>query len=284
MTQSIALLVDSGMNTPDEILSLPGVYEVPLNIIYKEAIYTDKVDISPKEIYDRLSIEIPSTSLPNGKTIHEIFEKIVANGHQEVLVMTISSGLSGTFNALKLMSEDFPELTSAFIDTKSVAIGGGLQAAYAKELIDSQMPLQDILNILQSKVEQSQVYFTLPTLEYLKKGGRIGLVSSVIGSALNLHPVVSCNQDGIYHTVAKARGRKRSIQKMLHTGELFMGEASSYDLAVAHTYCEADAEELAGILKTIFPNFRKFYFSQASPALGIHTGPDAIGFTILKHD
>lgn len=284
MTQPIALLVDSGMNTPEEILSLPGVYEVPLNIIYQDAIYTDKVDITPQEIYERLAIEIPTTSLPNGKTIHQIFEKIVENGHKEALIMTISSGLSGTFNALKLMSEDFPQLTSAFIDTKSVAIGGGVQAAYAKELIDDNLSLTTITETLQEKVKQSQVYFTLPTLEYLKKGGRIGLVSSVIGSALNLHPVVSCNEDGIYHTVAKARGRKRSIQKMLHTGELFMDDAPSYDLGIAHTFCEQDANELAVVLKTLFPNFRKFYFSQASPALGIHTGPDAIGFTILKHN
>lgn len=284
MTHTIALLVDSGINTPEEILSLPGVYEVPLNIIYKDAIYTDRLDITAEEIYHRLDEEIPSTSLPNGHTIHSMLEKIVENGHTDLLIMTISTGLSGTFNALKLMAEDFPTLNTHMIDTKSVAIGGGLQSAFAKELIDQGQSFQEIIAKLEDNVSKSQVYFTLPTLEYLKKGGRIGLVSSVIGSALNLNPVVSCNTDGVYHTIAKARGRKRSIQKMLHASQQFLADATSFDVAVAHAFCDKDARELAQTVKELYPNFRKFYFSQASPALGIHTGPDAMGLTILKHN
>lgn len=213
MTQSIALLVDSGMNLPDDILNLNGVYEVPLNIIYKEAVYTDKVDIFPAEIYDRLQEEVPSTSLPNGQAIHHILEKIVSDGYSELLIVTISSGLSGTYNALKLTVADFPQITTRLVDTKSIAIGGGLQGAYAKELIDSGLPLEKVATQLEELVTKSQVYFTLPTLEYLKKGGRIGLVSSVIGSALNLHPVVSCNEDGIYHTVAKLVGVNVAYKK-----------------------------------------------------------------------
>lgn len=284
MTNQIALLVDSGMNLPEEILSLPGVYEVPLNIIYKDKVYTDKVDITHAEIYGRLDEEIPSTSLPSGQAIHTMLEKIIEKGHTELLIMTISSGLSGTYNALKLLSEDFPQLTTQMIDTKSIAIGGGLQGVLAKELIDQGHSLNDITEKLNTYVERSQVYFSLTTLQYLKKGGRIGLVSSVIGSALNLHPVVSCNENGIYHTVAKARGRKRSLQKMLAVCDHFSKNSLSYDIAIAHSYCHADALEFAEVIKTTFPNFKKFYLSQASPALGIHTGPDALGFTILLHD
>ncbi|QIL45874.1 DegV family protein [Vagococcus coleopterorum] len=284
MTKQIALLVDSGMTLPEEILALPGVYEIPLNIIYKDAVYTDKVDITAEDIYARLDEEIPSTSLPSGQTIHYIMEKIIADGYQELLIVTISSGLSGTHNAVKLIAEDFPQLTCALIDTKSITLGGGLQGAYAKELIDHGLSLTECEEKLNTLVSESRVYFSLPTLEYLKKGGRIGLVSSVIGSALNLHPVVSCNEDGVYHTAAKARGRKRSVAKMVETASDFIGDSTSYDMGVAHAFCETDARNLAAFLKDTFPHIRNFYFEQASPALGIHTGPDAFGMTVLKHN
>ncbi|WEG73461.1 DegV family protein [Vagococcus intermedius] len=281
MTNSIALLVDSGMDVPKEVLQKEGVYEIPLNIIYKDAVYTDKKDITDTEIYARLDEEIPSTSLPSGQSISDILEKIIADGYTKLVVATISSGLSGTHNALKLMLEDFPELTTVMIDTKCIAIGGGLQGVYAKELIDSGLDLTSIRTRLNDMVKNARVYFSISTLEYLKKGGRIGLVSSVIGSALNLHPVISCNEDGVYHTIAKARGRKRSLEKMIQDAEAFVKDHSSYDIGVAYTACIEDATKLAETLKQRLPNYNHFYFHPVSPALGIHAGPDGLGFGIL---
>lgn len=123
----------------------------------------------------------------------------------------------------------------------------------------------------------------MPTLTYLKRGGRISTIASLIGTGMNLHPVISCNSDGEIFTPVKARGRKRSIKKMLQEGLSFVGGDTGYDIAAIHTNCPEDAKLFSELLKTTFPNYRKFYFSQASPVIGIHTGPDALGFTILKH-
>lgn len=282
MSDKIALLVDSGVNLPPEIASLPGVYVVPLTIVYKETSFRDSLDISPKEIYDQLDSEQPTTSLPKGQDIHKYFEDILADGYQKVIVMTISGNLSGTLNAIKLISEEFPTLTTAFVDTKSAASGSGLQAAYAKELIDKWQDFDTVLPLIEASVKNAVIYLSLPTLEYLKRGGRIGLVSSLVGSTLNIQPVISCNADGVIHTVEKARGRKRSLEKMIGVGQRFLKDGANYDIAIVYGACLDDALAFAENVKAHFPNYRKCHISQVTPVLGIHTGPDAIGFALFQ--
>ena len=118
-SENIAILVDSGCDVPETIAQAENLYVIPLKIIYKDAEYTDKLDITAEEIYDRLPIEIPKTSLPEGAYIQKIFEQIVADGYEKVLAITISSGLSGTFNSVRLVAQDFPMLETFMFDTKT---------------------------------------------------------------------------------------------------------------------------------------------------------------------
>lgn len=282
MSEPIALLVDSGVNLPADILSLKGVYQVPLTIIYGEQIYEDNVSITSSEIYRRLDAESPTTSLPSGQAIHDVISKIIDDGYKNVLVITISSRLSGTYQSIKLAFDEQPSLTVGFIDTKNAAIGAGMQAAYAKELIDHGHSLADILLTLEKNVSNTVIYISLPTLEYLKRGGRISSLSSFIGSSLNIHPIISCDPDGLIFVPAKSRGRSKSIKKMIQLGEEFIDSADSYDIAIVYTNCPDDAISLSNTIKQVFPNYRKLHFSQASPVLGIHTGPDAVGLAIMK--
>ncbi len=280
MKTQIALLVDSGMDVPKSILEKEGTYVIPLQIIYKERTYTDKVDITSAEIYARLGRDIPSTSLPSGEMIEKIIKQIIADGYNELIVGTISSGLSGTHNVLNMMLKDYPQLRSFVLDTKSIGIGGGLQAAYAKELIDSGMPFDDIVPILQKQVARSDVFFSIPTLEYLKKGGRIGLVTSIVGTAFNINPIISCNDDGIYYTVSRARGRRKSIDKMVQIVKETIGTSTSYNLAVAYGNDLEEAKQLAEHVRSTFPNINQFFFDEVSPALGVHTGPGVLGIAV----
>src|SRR5699024_909886 len=117
MKNKIAILVDSGTDVPKELIEKYQMYVIPLKCIYK-----DKVDITPEEIYQRLPQEIPGTSLPDGETITKIFEKIKADGYDKVLAITISSGLSGTFNIVRLIAEQQEELEAYVLDTKNIGI------------------------------------------------------------------------------------------------------------------------------------------------------------------
>lgn len=279
----IALLVDSGMDVPKDIINLGGVFILPLSINYKDgSSYMDKIEITPEEIYERLDTEIPTTSLPNLAYMEETINKIKAEGYDAIIAMTISSGLSGTFNALRMMLDEHTDIKHDIIDTKSIGIGGGIQAAYVKELIDEGHSFEAITTIASNLPKKGRVFFSIPTLEYLKKGGRIGLVTSILGTALNLNPVISCNDDGIYYTVTKARGRKKSLTKMIELVRDAAPKNKDFRIAVAYGTSKDEAEVVYQTINESLPLASYAYFDEVSPVLGAHTGPDVIGMAILE--
>ena len=282
--EKIALLVDSGTDVPAEIMSQYGMYMLPLQIIYKDRTYTDKVDITAEEIYQRLPQEIPSTSLPDGETINKIFDRIKADGYEQVLAVTISSGLSGTYNVVRLMGEQRNDLDIFVLDTKNIGIGAGLQAIRAAELLTEGITWQDLKEQLLQEVVRNKVFFNVATLEYLQKGGRIGLVASILGNALKLNPIISCNDEGIYYTVAKSRGRKKSLDKTVELVKQYIGNHKQFRLAVAQGDALAEAKEMKTRLEQEFPQVKEIFFGQISPALVVHTGPGLLGVGVQLLD
>lgn len=275
--EKIALLVDSGTDVPQSVVDQYGIYMLPLKIIYKDRVYTDKVDITPEQVYEHLEQEIPSTSLPDGEAVTNLFEQIQSDGFEKVLAVTISSGLSGTYNIVRLISENFSSLETYVLDTKNIGIGSGLQAIRAAELIAADTKWESLKTILTDGVSKSTVFFNVATLEYLQKGGRIGLVASILGNALKLNPIISCNKEGIYYTVAKSRGRKKSLEKTVELVRKFVGDHKKIVLGVAQGRAEEEAKELYDKLKETFPQAEKIYFGTISPALVVHTGPGLLG-------
>lgn len=278
--EKIALLVDSGTDVPQDVMERYGIYMIPLQIIYKERTYTDKVDITPEEVYRRLEEEVPSTSLPDGAQIQKVLEKIKEDGYEKLLIVTISSGLSGTYNVLRLIGQEEEGLEVYVLDTKSIGIGAGLQAIHAAELIDSGLTFEALIAQLKKEIVQNKVLFNVGTLEYLQKGGRIGLVTSIIGTALKLNPTISCNEDGVYYTVAKSRGRKRSIDKLVEIAEEFIGNHQEFRIAVAQGDAYEEGLQLKAKIEARFPNAKEILFGTISPALVVHTGPGLLGMGI----
>lgn len=281
LTDKIAMLVDSGMDMPPELIAKGGVFVAPLNIMYTDKTYMDKIEISSAEIYARLEQEVPKTSLPSISYVQQLIQTIKDQGYNKIICVTISSGLSGTHNALRLTLEEHEEIESFMVDTKSIGIGGGIQAAFIKNEIENGINFDQLKELAAQLPIKGNVFFSIPTLEYLKKGGRIGLVSSIIGTALNLNPIISCNEDGIYYTVNKARGRKKSLSKLVDCVEKTIAGHESYDLSVTYGNDKEEALKLMATMKEKFSNYRHFYFGEVSPVLGAHTGPGVIGIGVL---
>lgn len=281
MAEKIALLVDSAMDTPEEVTDKGGVFIAPLNIIYKDRTYLDRIEISPMEVYQRLDIEIPTTSLPTITYIESLIEEIKSQGYNKIACLSISAGLSGTHNALRLALQDHPEIESFIVDTKNIGMGAGIQGAFLKNEIDNGIPFSELKDIATKVAEKTDIYFSLPTLEYVRKGGRIGLLSSFIGTALNLNPIISCNDDGVYYTVNKARGRTKSLKKILEHIEKQAEGLSTYDLAISYGINIEEGKKMTQTLKDTLPNFRHFYSGDVSPVLSVHSGPGIIGVAII---
>lgn len=280
--QKIAILTDSGSDVPEYLVKEYGIYVAPLKIIFSEGEYLDGVNISAEDVYSRLSTEIPKTSLPDGNQIQELFDKIIADGYKKVLAITISSGLSGTYNVIRVLGDQQKDLDVFTLDTKNISIASGFNVIQAAEYIKDGMEWEELKQKLSDNIANSKVFFSVDTLEYLQKGGRIGLVSAILGTSIRLKPIISCNEDGIYYTVTKIIGKRRAFNKALSLAVDFIGDSKEYNLGVAHGAAEEDAERLTEELKSMLPNFKIFAQGQISPALGVHTGPGTIGIVAQK--
>jgi DegV family protein with EDD domain len=278
--QKIALIVDSACDLSLETLNERNIKLLPLRISYSDKEYKDKIDISADEIYNNLEKEVPKTSLPSAEIMEEILMSLEDEGYTHVIAITISSGLSGTFNSIRLALEDHPKLTSYVFDTKILAMPEGIMALEVSDLINSGKSFEEIVSAIPKIRKSISGYFTINTLEYLKKGGRIGKISGTIGEILNLKPVVSVDDDGVYYTVCKARGRKQSILKLTNIlkDELSLGPCKVW---VLQGGALEEAKKFMESIKDL-KNIVSLNMSQISPALGVHGGPGLLGLAIQK--
>ena len=278
----IAIVVDSCVDVPPSLVEQYNMYVIPLRIIYKDKEYIDGVDITAEEVYSRLSTEIPSTSLPSGNDVNTFFEKIKADGYEKAIIFCLSSGLSGTYNAVRMQAAEFDALEIQVIDTRNIAIAAGLNAIAAAEHLKSGMDWDTLVKTSRDNIGDSKIFFCVATLEYLQKGGRIGLVSSILGTGLNLKPIISCNDDGIYYTVGKVIGRRRSISKVIDLALDYAKDLDKYNVSIVHGGAADEAEEIKAKIMPLLPNCNILTEGQISPVLGVHTGPGTLGIAIQK--
>ena len=280
--EKIAILVDSCTDVPKALRDKYHMYVAPLTIIYKDAEYRDGVDIQPEDVFARFSEEIPSTSLPSPSAVADIFKQIKADGYEKVIAVLISSGLSGTYQMVSSFGPAPEGLETRYVDTKNIGIGSGFSAIRAGELIEQGLPLAEVCRGVENAARDTRLFFCVSTLEYLVKGGRIGLVAGMVGSILDLKPVISCNEDGIYYTVARARGRKKSLQLALGKAVEFAASAKDYNITVMHGAAKDEADVLLEEMKALLPEYRYAIEGQITPALVVHTGPGLIGVGVQR--
>ncbi len=280
--EKIALLTDSCTDVPKEYRDKYHMYVVPLTIIYKDAEYRDGIDIQPEEVFARFSEEVPSTSLPSPSAVADTLKQIKADGYDKVIAVDISSGLSGTFEMVSSFGPTPEGLEAYYVDTKNIGIGAGFSAIRAGELIAQGLPFEEVCAGVEESALNTRLFFCVSTLEYLVKGGRIGRVAGMVGTILDLKPVISCGEDGIYYTVGKARGRKKSLSLALETAVEFAKGAEEYNITVMHGAAQAEADALLAALKERLPDARFAVEGQITPALVVHTGPGLIGIGVQR--
>lgn len=279
--EKVAILTDSGSDVPAEIAKELGIFVLPLQVNYKARSYRDGVDIDAETVYEGLETEVPTTSLPLGSDLTDLLEKIRGEGYTRILGVLLSSGLSGTFNMVRLQALDSP-IPMDVLDTKNIGIGSGMSAIKAAQLAKAGVAYDEIVNLTKHSIENTKIFFVLSTLEYLKRGGRIGKVSAMIGSAFDIKPIITCNEEGIYTTVAKARGRKQSLRKVVELALEYAKEASSVTLSIAHGNALQDALDIKTEMVSQLKKVSNVFVGPVSPALGVHTGPGLIGICVHK--
>lgn len=283
-SEKIAVICDSCSDVPREYAEKLNILIIPQTIKYKDREYLDGVDITSREVCERLSKEIPKTSLPSAEVISDALSKAKAMGCTGAIITTISAGLSGTNNFIKLIAGEFDGLDCRVIDTKSIGIGAGFFAITAAELAAVGLSLDRIAGILEANIAYSKIFFCVDTLEYLRKGGRIGLISAIVGTTLGLKPIISCNESGVYYTVSKQRGRVRALGEVSRLAVDFAGDSTKVRLAVVQAGAADEAKRLLTELKSAVNSEPEIICGSIGPALTAHTGSGLIGVGVQRLD
>ncbi|SDI62362.1 DegV family protein [Proteiniclasticum ruminis] len=278
--QKIAIFTDSACDLTDAELKEYGIRFLPLQIIYKDSSYRDRVEISADEVYGNLEVEVPKTSLPTGTDIDALFTELKKEGYTHAIGVMISGGLSGTANSVKLVAEEHPEIETYIYDTKNLSISEGIMALKAAKMVRDGLSFEAIKEALPEEKKSVDTYYCLATLEYLIKGGRIGKVSGTIGQMLNIKPIIYVNEEGIYVTLDKARGTKQAYMKLVSILKENL-EKTKCKVYVMHGGAKKEAQDMVERIKDL-PGILSLEFRQISPALGVHTGRGLIGIAVER--
>jgi len=258
-----------------------GIVEAPLFIQFPDG-EINSADISADKFYDRLEAmrpQIPTTSLPSEGVFASIYSKL-AETSKQILSIHISSGLSGTFNSARNGGDHIKTAEVTTVDTMTLSGGERFQVLAAAWAARAGWNLQAILERLSKIQASTEVIYTLETLEYLARGGRIGRVQALAGSLLKIKPIIRVDrEDGKYTTVGKNRTIQQSLISITdHLLDMY-GSIPVW-VTVLHGRLSESAEALSKSLNEKL-NIKKLEVLRISPVLGVHTGPGIVGAAVL---
>lgn len=283
-SQKIALLTDTGTNTPASILAEHDIRVAPLRINFSDATFESGVNITAAQLVARLPQEVPSTSLPSPQTIRDLFEQARADGYERAVFVTLSSGLSATNQTVRMVASQMPDFPVVVVDSLSIGVAAGLVVVAAANMIAADVPFVSLQRKLDALAADTRVFFSTKTLEYLRKGGRISEPVYRLGSMLNIKPVIKCNETGHYVVARKARGWERSLETEVSLAVEHARKYGTVRLAIccsdADDYFAYLEERLRDELGKLGVRIESMLYSDVSPDLLVHTGPDLVGIGV----
>lgn len=280
--EKIALITDSTCDLSMEFLKEHNIKFLPLKVLFGEEEFIDRVNVEPSYVCERMAHELPKTSMPSLGEAMAVFEELEKDGFTHVIAIHISSGLSGTYEIVLNASKQFPSVISKVIDSKCLSVALGILVREAAFMIREGRSYEYIVDEIKGMQSRTKVFFVVKTLEYLIKGGRIGTVEGTLGKILNVKPIISINDEGIYYTYAKVRGRKKSLDKIVEVfNELNRGKRVK--LGVAHSASEEEARAvLDAILNNSGVEIKESFFAEMGPGMVVHTGPGLVGVAFCE--
>ena len=279
--QRIAIITDSGTDTPADFAAAHDIRVLPLRINYSDgSTYENGVDITAQEVVERFAEEIPSTSLPSPMKIRDTLEQARRDGYTGAVVVTISSGLSATFETIGMVARQMEDFPVVMVDTKSIGIAAGFVVMEAARQIEAGMPLDRLGSVLAAVSERVRVFFSVQKLDFLRKGGRISEAVYRVGSVLNIKPVLTCSPEGKYVIEKKARGWQRALDTQIALVAEQAARWQQVRLAVC-TYDPALREELVPRLRERIGNAVEILQTGLSADLLVHTGPTLVGMGVM---
>lgn len=282
MMKNFCITTDSNSDLPEEYIARLQTTIIPQYYAFGDTVYGDELNMSPKEFYERMRAgELPTSQANNPAVIEEKFRALLDKGY-DIIHIGFSSALSGSYNNVcmvaKELLEEYTDAKITVIDSLNVSLGEAIMVIHANDLKDSGASYEEVVDAIEEFKSHINVHFTVDDLFHLQRGGRVSKATAIVGSALNLKPLLYVNAAGALVSRGTAHGRNKSIHELVNRMLASLEENTDYSLPVGivHGNCLADAHTLAGLIRqeTAFTNI---IINDISPSIGTHAGPGALG-------
>jgi DegV family protein with EDD domain len=284
MATRVALVTDSTCNLPHELAEERHIYMAPLYILWGDASYKDGIDIKEPELFEgmRGTDDLPKTSQVSVQDFVDMFELArKTESADEVVCAVISCDLSGTYSSA-MQAKDMVDFPVHVVDTRQTSWALGFPVLSGAEARDAGASAEEMVRVISEVSQRSRLIFTVESLTYLHRGGRIGNASWLLGTALNIKPLLEL-ENGLIEAPDKVRTRKRAVEHLLKVAQERAGGSPIKRLAIMHSGVE---EEANALLETACAKFtpEESYISYIAAVLGVHVGPGAIGIIVQWGD
>lgn len=279
------IITDSACDLPLDVLRELNVVTVPLIVNFRGEARDDTVEDSQvKELYDAMRAgEMASTSAVNPEGWRGVMEPVLAAG-KDALVLAFSSGLSTTYQSAVIaadeLREQYPQRKIQVVDTCAAALGQGLLVWHTCKMRDAGLSLEELAAWVENARDHTCHWFTVDDLVYLKRGGRVSAATAVLGTVLNIKPVLHVDNEGHLISMVKARGRKAAINTLVaKMGEL-QGDWDNSTVFICHADAMEDAEKLAALVKEKY-GVKDAFIGNLGAVIGSHAGPGTLALFFM---
>lgn len=279
--RTVAIVTDSTCDLDKELAASRGITVVPLNVHFGESVYLDQVTITTDAFMEKMATSdpLPTTSQPSVGAFEEAFRRVAQEeGVTDIVCVTLSSKLSGTFQSASIASQNLAdELNINVVDSFSTSYGLGFQALRAADLADEGKSATQIAEVLLNEIGNYQVVFFADTLEHLRRGGRIGKAAQMVGTILQLKPLLRIDE-GMIVPFERTRTRTKATRAL----ETYAAEAGPAEaVVVLYNTTPDDAQALADRIGVTTPG-KDVVLAKVSPVIAAHIGPDILGIVVKE--
>jgi len=275
----VKIVTDSSVDMPAEMARDLDVTVVPLSITFGDKSLLDGVDIDAETFYRRLRGDPahPRTAAPAPGLFEEVYRRLAGEGH-EIVTITLAANLSGSYNSAAVAARNVPEARVTLIDSHSASMAMGMLVTRAARMARDGKTAPEIEEVVRALMPRLDIWLMADTLTYLQRGGRIGRASSLVGSMLNIKPIISL-RDGQVTPLQRVRTRGKALHEMAN---LAKAAAPFDDAYIMHTAAHETAEEFAGMMRSVYEG--TIPILPLGPVIGAHLGPGSVGITGLRKE
>ena len=275
-SETTAVVLDSTADLPDPAARHPNWRLVPLYVRFGDETFRDHVDLGAVEFYEKLraSNAQPQSSQPTPADFEAAFAEL--EGFERILCVLISGKLSGTAESARLAAQALGDDRVTVIDSESVSGGVVILADAIQRRLDRGTTLEEIEEVVARFQRESTILFTVDTLDYLVRGGRVGKAAGLAGQLLSVKPILAIDE-GEVEPLKRVRGRQKALAELLRLFEEGTEDGPALHVGVAHADAEAELETLVGRIRELRPQASLDFEAQLGPVIGTHGGPGTIG-------